>query len=87
MLKTDVIRDLYPDDLVVQGICDWVDEQRAGLELLDQVFGRIGSSPTGWGVVNFNLDMRHDDVPRMTIELLHRSHAMRGAIMTIGKTK
>ena len=73
---TDVItkgmREMYPDDYLIKEFCDWIDQNSVGLSLIDDIFGRIRTSPAGWGITDVRLEMNSSEPARMTVELVQK---------------
>jgi hypothetical protein len=74
-LSLTQIRDLYANDPIVLSLCDWAEQAEHSVRLTDEIFGRIGMSPVGWGVTGVNMTMAVADVPRLSVELIETSGA------------
>lgn len=74
-LSLEQIRSIYDGDPIITSLCDWAEEAEASVRLTDEMFGRIGMSPKGWGVTGVNMTMAVADVPRLSVELIETSGA------------
>jgi hypothetical protein len=58
--------------ILVAALCDFVEVNQPGLELLDHIFGPLGLSPAQWGVTDWSMDHHAMEPARMRVELVRK---------------